>query len=220
MYCPCLDKGHCKIDNAVVTNIEICRDPFDQCPLKTRYSDSLRAENKGLRRLVVEQKAWLDNAGDTIKQRIAERDTLRAENAQLIEALDKIHTRAVIKPDGDLLAQIAVIAEHALNRRPMLPKLVRDKCPTLFPKNVYRVATTEEMPCLLRDKLIEEMHEYLASGEIEELADLCEVINGVLAFNNWDKGEVLDVGLSKHARKGGFTKGIVLIEIAELEGDK
>ena len=38
MFCPCLDKGHCKIDNAAVTNIEVCQEPFDQCPLKTQFS--------------------------------------------------------------------------------------------------------------------------------------------------------------------------------------
>jgi predicted house-cleaning noncanonical NTP pyrophosphatase (MazG superfamily) len=153
-----------------------------------------------------------------------ERDALRAKIAvkdAVIEAttkaLDRIHTRAVIKPDGDLLAQIAEIAEQALKGQFRLPKLVRDKCPTLFPENTYRIAAKEEMPCLLRDKLIEELHEYLASGEIEELADLVEVVNGILSARGVPNDDFIHLAVKKHLRKGGFTEGIVLVE---LHGDK
>ena len=62
-------------------------------------------------------------------------------------------------------------------------KLVRDNIPEIMIKNkakpVTRILSDEEYLIELNKKLLEEVKEYLESGEIEELADIEEVIIGM-----------------------------------------
>ncbi|MBP3294895.1 MAG: nucleoside triphosphate pyrophosphohydrolase, partial [Clostridia bacterium] len=59
-------------------------------------------------------------------------------------------------------------------------KLIRDRIPEIIAKNGQtarvRVLTDEEYLAKLDEKLGEELAEYLADGNIEELADLLEVL--------------------------------------------
>jgi predicted house-cleaning noncanonical NTP pyrophosphatase (MazG superfamily) len=101
-------------------------------------------------------------------------------------------------------------------------KLVRDNMPGYCHKNAhrgftpmkYRVASLEEMPFLLVDKLVEEAQEIKSAilnkeQLIEEIADLEEVLGAlkraVGIFNN----EVEDVRFRKFLDRGGFDDGIV-----------
>jgi predicted house-cleaning noncanonical NTP pyrophosphatase (MazG superfamily) len=73
---------------------------------------------------------------------------------------------------------------------------------------------------LLKDKLLEESQEVLEayskedkSHLKEELADVIEVIDGILYHNNISLDEVLAIRDAKKAKKGGFEKGLYLESI-------
>ena len=63
-------------------------------------------------------------------------------------------------------------------------KLVRDKIPEIIKKNnetpITRVLSDEEYLKELNIKIQEELKEYLESGDVEELADLEEVLRAIL----------------------------------------
>ena len=98
-------------------------------------------------------------------------------------------------------------------------KLVRDKIPDIIHKAgkepVTDILPSESMATALDRKLQEEVQEYLESGSVEEMADVLEVLHGI-AFHKgipWD--EVEAVRVHKLNERGGFEKGIRLLEVRE-----
>ena len=91
-------------------------------------------------------------------------------------------------------------------------KLVRDKVPEyLDSKNVSyekRVATPEEYKEELFKKLDEEIKEFLAAKNVEELADILEVIEAIKKFPEFQNVEEVKKG--KLEEKGGFDGRIIL----------
>ena len=63
-------------------------------------------------------------------------------------------------------------------------KLVRDRIPEIMInkgcKPVTRILNDEDYLNELNKKILEEVNEYLESGEVEELADVCEVLYAIL----------------------------------------
>ena len=98
-------------------------------------------------------------------------------------------------------------------------KLVRDKIPQVIsqkgetPKT--RTLGRDEFIIELNKKLQEEVDEYLASNTLEELADIVEVIHGILAAQ--DKSfEILEViRLEKKEKRGGFEERVFLESVEE-----
>ena len=62
----------------------------------------------------------------------------------------------------------------------------------------------------LNKKIQEEMQEYLESGDIEELADLEEVLLAILNAKNIDYNEFEKIRISKVEKRGAFKKKIFL----------
>lgn len=62
----------------------------------------------------------------------------------------------------------------------------------------------------LNKKLLEEVKEYLESGEIEELADIEEVILAILNIKGLTKDDLEEVRLIKSKKRGSFKKRIFL----------
>lgn len=93
-------------------------------------------------------------------------------------------------------------------------KLVRDRIPELM--------ATEGIPCQVRglnrteyatrldDKLTEEVAEYRASGAIEELVDVVEVVRAIVEQRGmpWDEFEARR--LAKRRERGGFEQRFLL----------
>lgn len=95
-------------------------------------------------------------------------------------------------------------------------KLVRDKIPELI-ESCGDVAITYEADPLeykqrLRAKLVEEVLEYLESGETEELADILEVIHSLTALQGTHREQLQLIQTKKRDERGGFEKRIVLKE--------
>ncbi len=98
-------------------------------------------------------------------------------------------------------------------------KLVRDKIPDVIRRAgkqpTIDILSQEDMTAALERKLQEEVQEYLESGSIEEMADILEVLHGI-AFHKgipWDAVE--SARIQKRDERGGFEKGIRLLEVRE-----
>ena len=93
-------------------------------------------------------------------------------------------------------------------------KLVRDKIPEIIKENgetpKVRIAKPEELDRLLREKIVEEAEEFLRSGDTEELVDIQEAIDALLALRKADAALIDIQRHSKLLARGGFTQGYVL----------
>lgn len=98
-------------------------------------------------------------------------------------------------------------------------KLVRDKIPENIESGGEVVNTAKltkiSMIRALKDKLIEEAFEVFDSDEdslLGELADVSEVIDGILHHLNIDKKELLEKQKQKYEKVGGFKEGLILLD--------
>ncbi|MBU5677236.1 nucleoside triphosphate pyrophosphohydrolase [Alkaliphilus sp. MSJ-5] len=96
-------------------------------------------------------------------------------------------------------------------------KLVRDNIPNIIEatnKNCeIEIVEGEELEKLLNEKLQEEVNEYLESNDIEELADILEVVHGILNARDIGIDELEVVRVKKKEERGGFYKGIRLLKV-------
>ena len=98
-------------------------------------------------------------------------------------------------------------------------KLVRDKIPAII-EAAGKMAVTdkilpENMQAALDRKFQEEVKEYLESHSVEEMADVLEVLHGIAFHTGIDWNQVEVQRLRKKEERGGFEKGIRLIEVRE-----
>ncbi|MBO5031374.1 MAG: nucleoside triphosphate pyrophosphohydrolase [Lachnospiraceae bacterium] len=94
-------------------------------------------------------------------------------------------------------------------------KLVRDKIPEMIKSQgeeaVIRILETDEYIECLEKKLDEETAEYHESKDIEELADILEVVFALAEARSCSKDELMSVYKAKNEKRGGFSKRIFLI---------
>lgn len=95
-------------------------------------------------------------------------------------------------------------------------KLVRDKIPDIIKSKgeavQFRIATDSEYWDKLKEKLTEEVKEFLDSESIEEIADILEVIDAVNNFKNFNSKELQKIKKDKFDKRGGFNERIILEE--------
>lgn len=93
-------------------------------------------------------------------------------------------------------------------------KLVRDKIPEILKSKkenfITRILTDNEYIDALNLKIQEELKEYLESGEVEELADLEEVLRAILDFKKVSYEEFEKIRLEKVNKRGSFKDKIFL----------
>ena len=94
-------------------------------------------------------------------------------------------------------------------------KLVRDMIPEIIAsqgeKPIIRVMDDKEYIISLEKKLDEEVAEYHESKEIEELADVLEVIYALCEAQGHSVDELMTVYEEKHIERGGFSKRVFLL---------
>ena len=99
-------------------------------------------------------------------------------------------------------------------------KLVRDRIPEIIgEQNVactFKILTDEEYLTALDAKLDEELAEYRESGELEELADLMEVIYAIAKARGREFHWLDDAVKRKRMERGGFDKKIALLSVEGL----
>lgn len=96
-------------------------------------------------------------------------------------------------------------------------KLVRDKIPEIIKQKgeipTTHVADDEEYWQKLKEKLKEEVDEFLKTGSEEELADILELIYAICDFKKIDKQTLELLRKKKAEKRGGFKDKIILDEI-------
>jgi predicted house-cleaning noncanonical NTP pyrophosphatase (MazG superfamily) len=96
-------------------------------------------------------------------------------------------------------------------------KLVRDKIPDIIKENgeepVFDKLDDSEIVPYLIEKVSEEAEEFVEGGELEELADLLEVIDRFLELKGIGMEELQDLKEKKHEERGGFSENIVLRDV-------
>lgn len=98
-------------------------------------------------------------------------------------------------------------------------KLVRDRIPEIIKlsgkKCSKEILSDEEYLKSVDAKLDEELAEYHKDQNIEELADLLEVIHAAALARGYTLEELEQVRAEKAAKRGGFEKRIMLKEVYE-----
>lgn len=93
-------------------------------------------------------------------------------------------------------------------------KLVRDNIPKIIIADgkscEFNIASKEEHYDLLKEKLKEETEEFLEDENLEELADVLEVLFSLTNSLGYDESDLLEKRVEKKKERGGFNKGIVL----------
>lgn len=98
-------------------------------------------------------------------------------------------------------------------------KLIRDKIPEILKnKNIdfiTHVASDEEYWNKLKEKLQEEVDEFIKDNNSEELADILEVIYAICDYQNVSKTELEKIREEKAEKRGVFKNKIILDETTD-----
>lgn len=98
-------------------------------------------------------------------------------------------------------------------------KLVRDRIPEIIERSgkACRVKTLsdEDYLRMVDAKLDEELAEYHKDQNIEELADIMEVIYAAAIARGYSIEQLEQVRAEKAEKRGGFQKKILLVEVVE-----
>ena len=93
-------------------------------------------------------------------------------------------------------------------------KLVRDRILEMIEadhKNcITRKVEGHELRNLLEEKMIEEFNEYLEDRNLEELADMLEVLIGLAKYHGYTEEELMHIRMKKYQARGGFEEGVFL----------
>lgn len=99
-------------------------------------------------------------------------------------------------------------------------KLVRDKIPEEINsmegrKAKFRIMDENEYIKELNRKLLEESNEFVEENDIEELADVMEVMESIMKIKNIQWEEVKKIQTKKRDKKGSFDRKIYLEYVEE-----
>ena len=98
-------------------------------------------------------------------------------------------------------------------------KLVRDEIPDVIESNgedpTIHVVDGEEYSDRLVEKLDEEVQEYRDSRDVEELADVLEVVHAIRKERGISSDELAEIRSRKAEQRGRFDEGVVLERVEE-----
>lgn len=93
-------------------------------------------------------------------------------------------------------------------------KLVRDRIPEVIRASGKECETSivsgDKKTELLEKKLMEEVGEFMEAKNLEELADVMEVLFGLAEDLGYSEEDLVRAREEKREERGGFKKGIVL----------
>lgn len=99
-------------------------------------------------------------------------------------------------------------------------KLIRDKIPEIIRQNgkisFTHIADDQEYEETLYRKLQEEIDEFTTEPSREEMADILEVIYAICDWMGYNRDELEKLRQDKAAKRGAFTKKIILDRTEEM----
>ena len=99
-----------------------------------------------------------------------------------------------------------MVKEYNKLVRNCIPKIIAEKGESA----VVHVASDEEYKEKLKEKLLEEVNEYVQSGDAEELADLLEVFYAICDNSDFSVEDIEKIRADKAEKRGGFSERIIL----------
>lgn len=100
-------------------------------------------------------------------------------------------------------------------------KLVRDKIPEIIENSgrraQYHFLSEEEYLTALDKKLLEEVEEYQADKNLEEMADILEVLYTICSARGYTREDLEEKRKEKFFKRGGFEKKLFLEYSTELD---
>ena len=98
-------------------------------------------------------------------------------------------------------------------------KAIRDKIPEIIRgsgKNCnVKTLSDDEFLKELEKKLVEELNEYQESKDVEELADILEVIYRIAQLRGISKEKLEEIRINKVEKRGAFDKNLFLIDTSK-----
>lgn len=98
-------------------------------------------------------------------------------------------------------------------------KLVRDKIPQIIEDSgkeyTIHIADDKEYVSKLFAKVLEELDEFKENPSAEEMADIFEVLDGLISLYNLDSENIKTKKREKKDKRGGFEDRIILEAVRE-----
>lgn len=98
-------------------------------------------------------------------------------------------------------------------------KLVRDRIPEIIERNGNRAVTRtlqgDAFLAALDAKLLEEVNEYLADPSVDELADILEVLEAIVAMRGIPQAELRRRKNAEALTRGSFRERVFLEKVIE-----
>lgn len=79
----------------------------------------------------------------------------------------------------------------------------------------FKILDEKEYKTKLKEKLLEEVSEYLESESVEELADIEEVLKAIRKVNKISKYKINKIRKAKARRNGAFKSRILLLNVVD-----
>ncbi len=128
--------------------------------------------------------------------------------------------RNIFPKKADYTSEIKKIPsrkDYVSNQPKIYKKLIRDKIPEIIKSKgkvpITHIANNGEYQQKLKEKLQEEVNEYLEDNNKEELADILEIIHAICDFENTNFNELELLRKDKFKKRGGFKDKIILDKV-------